>query len=74
MIYLVQDFQLLQRDGVNLIQRIQAGNILPVALYDVNDVVFSRITLQTDIGVVYFVLFQDGLNYIVRQSVGLARS
>ena len=74
MIYLVQDFQLLQRDGVNLIQCIQAGNILPVALNDVNDVVFSRITLQTDIGIVYFVLFQDGLNHIVRQSVGLARS
>ena len=57
MLNLIQDIQLIKSNGIYFIERIEAGNILPVSFYNINDVIFCGITLDQDVCVVYSVLF-----------------
>lgn len=74
MVDLIENVQLIEGDRIDLIERIQAGNVLSVALNDINDVVFSCVALDEDISIVDFVLFQDGLDGLIVHSAGLHHS
>ena len=58
---LVQQFQLLQRDSIDLIEHVEAGNVHSRALDDVDQVVRSSIFSEDDVGVVDAVFAQNGL-------------
>lgn len=74
MVDLIEDVQLIEGDRVDLVERIQAGNVLSVALDNIDDIVFSCVALDEDISVVDFVLFQDGLDGLIVHSAGFHHS
>lgn len=70
----IQDLQLLEGNGVNLVQGIQAGNVLPVALYYVDNVVLRSVAFDANVRVVDFVLFEDCLDGLIIDSIGVHHS
>lgn len=74
MLNLIQDIELIQCQSINFIERIQARNVLSVSFNDINDVVFSSVAFDANICVVDLVLFQDGFDYLVADSVSIDHS
>ena len=71
MLYLVQYIQLLERYRVDLVQRVQTRNVLPVTLYHVDYVIFSCITFYEQIRVVDLVLLEDRLDRLITHPIRL---
>ena len=46
MLDLIQNVELLKRDGVDLVEGVEAGDVLSVAFDDVDDVVFGGIAFD----------------------------
>jgi hypothetical protein len=67
---LVEDVELVEGDGVDFIESVEAGDVLAVALDDIDDVVLGGVALYQDVRVVDAVLLEDGLDGLV---VHLAR-
>lgn len=59
---LIDDIEFFDRDLVDFVEHVDARDIDPVALDDVNEVVLRGIVFEHDVGVVDFVLGQDGFH------------
>lgn len=68
---LVDDVELLDRDLIDLVETVDAGYVDAVALDDVDEVVYGGVASHQDVGVVDFVLVEDGLDRVqVELAVG----
>jgi len=74
MLNLIQNIQLIQSQCINLIQRVQTGNVLSVSFDDIDDVIFSSIAFQADVSIVNSVLFQNGFYRIISDSISVDHS
>lgn len=69
MIDSIDDLQFLKGDGIDFVQSVKAGDVLSVPLYDVDNVVLCCIALDAEVGIVYLVFSQDGLDRLIINSV-----
>ena len=62
---LVQNVQLVEGNGVDFVEGVEAGDVLSVSLDDVDDVILGSIAFEADIAVVDLILFENGLDGLV---------
>jgi len=56
MLDFIENLQFLESNGVYLVQRVQARDVLPVTFDNIDDVVFRCIALQTNVCAIYPIL------------------
>jgi hypothetical protein len=71
MFYLIKDVELIKSQCVNLVKSIQAGDVFSISFDDIDDIVFSGIALETNIGIVDLVLSENGLDGLVADTIGV---
>lgn len=64
---LINDIQLLNSQLINLVQDVDAGDILSVAFNDIDQLINGSITSAEDISTHDLVLLADGLDNLVSQ-------
>lgn len=65
MIDSVDNLELLEGNGVDLVEGVEARDVLPVAFDDVDDVVLCGVAFDAQVGVVDLVLPKDGFNGLI---------
>lgn len=71
MFYLIENVELIKSQGVNLVKGIQTRNVFSISFNDIDDIVFSGIALQANIGIVDLVLSEDSLDGLVADTIGV---
>lgn len=74
MLDLIQNVELLKGQCIDFVQSIQTWNVLSVSLNDIDDIIFGSIAFNANICTVDSVLFENGLDSLVIDSVGIDHS
>jgi hypothetical protein len=74
MFNLIKNIEFVKCEGINFVKRIKTRNVLSVTFYNIDNIIFSSITLNANIGAVDPVLFEDGLNGLVAHSIRINHS
>lgn len=68
---LIEDVEFVEGDGIDLVERIQAGDVFTVAFNHIDNVVFGSVAFDQHICVTDLVFLENGLNSLVADSVGV---
>lgn len=74
MVDLIKNVELIECDGINFVESVKAGNVLSVALDNVNNIVFCGVTFYENIGVADPVFLQNSLYCLIVNATALHHS
>ncbi len=71
---LIQNVKLIKCNGIDFVQSVKTWNIFTIAFYNIDDIVFCSITLNTKVSIVYTIFSQNGFNSLVTNPISVNHS